>query len=86
MINNNLPSLSKTEMRYITYLLEKLFLNKYKITKNDFSDFLILSSCDPLSEKEDIVFITFDARLKKFIEENEIYYDEDIYNLFYIQK
>ncbi|XOI97613.1 hypothetical protein ACMX2M_16990 [Paenibacillus polymyxa] len=86
MINNNRPSLSKTEIRYLTYLLEKLFLNKYKITKNDFSDFLILSSCDLLSEKEDVVFITFDTRLKKFIEENKIYYDEAIYKLFYIEK
>lgn len=80
---SNKPTLRPTEKGYILYLLKKLFINKYKVRKNDFSDYLILTSCDGLKEQhfpdQEIIFITFDHNLKSFIEKYNIYFNKDIY-------
>lgn len=79
-------SLSNVEKHYYKYLLIKTIADKYKVTKNDFSDFLIVSAADfntPDIIDDDIVVITYDKRLKGFLEDNNYYYDKDIYNLIY---
>lgn len=73
------------ERDYMLLLLNKTFIEKLKISKNDFSDYLILSSCDYIKEQinDDLVFLSFDDRLRTFIKSNGIYYNDKVYNDLY---
>lgn len=82
------PSIfSHVEEYYFKNLLKKSIIDKYKITKNDFSDFLIISAGDFNNLNiidDEIVVITYDKRLKTFLKENKFYYNDELYNLIYI--
>lgn len=77
---------SNVEEKYFKYLLKKTITNKYKVTKNDFSDFLIVSIADfnkPEIINDEISVITYDKRVKEFLQENSFYYDDEVYKLIY---
>ncbi len=80
--------LSNVEKEYYLYLLKKTLLNKYKITKNDFTDFLITSAADYRDSNilsDEIRVITYDKKVKKFIEEKGYYYDSYLYSKLYVE-
>jgi len=79
------PLFSEIEGKYLGYLLNKACVEKYKITKNDFTDCIILSTCDYIkySKNENVCLVTFDKRLKEFIQSDGKYYNADLYKSLY---
>ena len=77
-------NLTKTSKIYLSKLMEDTLTKGAKITKNDASDYYILTAGDLLDDKkEKLVVITYDKKIKSFLEYNNIYYDKTIYQQIY---
>ena len=55
-----------------------MLIENRSIEKNDANDFLIVTAPDYFN-LPDSVIISFDNNIKKFLEENNIFYDKEIY-------
>ena len=78
-------TMSPLEREYMLLLLNNTLINAAKINKNDFSDYLIITSCDLIKEQinEELIFVSFDDKLRAFIKENNMYYNEELYTNLY---
>lgn len=73
-------TLSKNErLYYQRFLIPRALQQGYKVTKNDFSDCIIFSAFDTIKEGENGKIITFDKNLKNLMKDNDVYYDQRIY-------
>jgi hypothetical protein len=77
MIQNGVKYL-ECEKKYFKYLIKNVLIENRSIEKNDANDFLIVTAPDYL-KLPDSVIISFDENIKKFLEENNIFYDKEIY-------
>lgn len=66
------------EKKYLKYLIDKILRESRSIEKNDVNDFLIVTAPSHL-ELEDSVIISFDKNVRRFIEDNNVFYDKEIY-------
>lgn len=80
---DKLPAMTKISKQYIVKLFKDTLLQGTKISKNDASDYLIISAGDLDQSGEKIVLITYDKKMKKFLEENHVFYDKKIYSKVY---
>ena len=83
---DKLPVMTETAKLYITYLFKNTILNGSKITKNDSSDYMIISAGDLYVGDKKVVLITYDKKMKRFLAENNLFYDESVYKKVYIEK
>ncbi|WP_373262062.1 hypothetical protein [Hungatella hathewayi] len=77
------PIMTETSKLYLIHLVTNTLLQGAKITKNDASDYLIISVGDYYKDTENIVVITYDRKMKQFLEKNNIFYDKSIYDRIY---
>lgn len=80
---DKLPAMTKISKQYIVRLFKDTLLQGTKISKNDASDYLIISAGDLERSEEKIVLITYDKKMKKFLEDNHVFYDKKIYSKVY---
>lgn len=82
-ILNKVSSFTTTAKEYIRYLAKKTILEGSKITKNDASDYLIVSAGDLYKGEKELVLITYDKKMKKFLEEHNKYFNHSVYDKIY---
>lgn len=76
---------TELESKYLYLLVENTF-NGTKITKNDFTDYYIISAADHAITQnlaDDFTILTYDKKVKNFLMTNNYHYDQDIYTLIY---
>ena len=83
---------AETEIEYLRYLLQDALNGSKRIVhKNDMTDYTIITMLNEKSilkvnkaegKKEDFKLITFDRKMYEFSKQNNVMYDEKIYNEF----
>lgn len=83
---------AETEIGYLRYLLKNALNGAKRIVhKNDMADYLIITMLSEKvtlkvlegnGKKEDLKLITFDKKMHEFSKQNDVMYDEMIYNEF----
>lgn len=81
---DKLPYMTETAKAYIIQLILNTIQVGSKISKNDASDYLIISAGDYFKDVEKVIVITYDKKMKCFLEKNQIFYDKTIYDKIYI--
>lgn len=70
--------ISDIELKYYEYLLQKLFVSRKVIKKNDITDFFIVTSLSLLPD-DNLYLLTLDTALREFTKQQKKYYREDLY-------